>query len=67
MKKIPTDPSGNGYYNSGAYYYSASGTGYSLVACLENTNDTDSNIQASPPTGAPTNCSTSKYYVLTDL
>ena len=40
MQKIPVDPQGTSYYNSGNYYYTApGGTGYTLCSCLENAND----------------------------
>lgn len=47
MQKIPCDPSGIGWYNTGNYYYYSDGTTYELGACLENTNDSEK-------TGAPT-------------
>jgi general secretion pathway protein G len=64
MNKLPKDPNGGSYYNSGNYYYTTDGTTYSLVACVENTADKDSNITQTPPSGAPTDCSSGFYYVL---
>lgn len=48
MRKIPCDPS-----SSTRYTYSPSGTAYSLVACLENTNDSQKDsVNAAPCDGA---------------
>ncbi|KKR77017.1 MAG: General secretion pathway protein G [Candidatus Levybacteria bacterium GW2011_GWA2_40_8] len=76
MKKIPTDPRGSTYYNSGDYYYGTKENGYALVACLENINeqasetalDSVSDYTGYFPNNPPATCTTSnKYYVLTDL
>lgn len=56
MQKIPCDPSGVTFYNSGSYYYYGSGSSYTLTACLENTNDTQGTSTA--PTGNPSGCTT---------
>ena len=65
MQKVPTDPSGSTYYNSGSYRYdttSASCTsGYCLVACLENTADLQGT--ATNPAGG-TGCSTAWYFTV---
>lgn len=64
MKKIPCDPLGASYYNTGDYYYSSDGTNYTLAACIENVNDTDQNVTSTPPSGA-SGCPTgNKYFVL---
>ena len=66
MKKIPCDPfqdNGQSYYNSGSYYYSSSGTTYTLAACLENSSDPQSTSQ-SPDGNTISGCSTSAYYVV---
>lgn len=60
MKKVPTDPNGSGYYNSGSYYYTSNGTTYTLGACLENANDT----QGTSTIPGGSGCPTSYYYVL---
>ena len=61
MQKIPCDPSGSSYYNSGNYYYTSSGgTTYTLGACLENTADTQG--AATSPGG--TGCSTAWYFTV---
>lgn len=61
MQKIPCDPSGSSYYNSGNYRYTQlSSTSYSLGGCLENTADTQGT--ATSPGG--TGCSTSWYFVV---
>ena len=41
MQKIPTDPQGSTYYNSGSYYYNvpSGNASYTLCTCLENGND----------------------------
>ena len=78
MKKIPLDPSGVTYYNSGNYYYGTASTGYLLVACLENPNEqlSDTVIDEATltvdytgysPLDPPVSCISDKYYVLTDL
>ena len=64
MNKLPKDPNGSSYYNGGSYYYTSDGIAYSLVACIENISDKDSNITQAPPAGAPTDCSSGYYYVL---
>ena len=68
MQKIPCDPSGATYYNSGSYYYYGSGSTYTLTACLENTNDSQGSATA--PTGNPSGCTTNSgagfYYTVTN-
>lgn len=64
LKKLPKDPNGSSYYNNGNYYYTSDGSTYSLVACIENISDKDSNITQTPPAGAPATCSSGYYYVL---
>ncbi|HEY4504533.1 MAG TPA: prepilin-type N-terminal cleavage/methylation domain-containing protein [Candidatus Paceibacterota bacterium] len=68
VAKIPCDPSGISYWNSGNYYYSLNGTAYTLGACIENANDADPQITLTSPSGSSVNCpsSPSKYYVLTN-
>jgi len=45
MEKVPCDPNGSvwwgsiGYFLPGNYYYSSGGDNYSIIACMENTND----------------------------
>ena len=63
MQKIPTDPNGSSYYNGGSFWYQSNGSTYTLVACIENTNDQDQNAQSSAPNNAPADC-TGLYYVL---
>ncbi len=41
MTQIPCDPLGSTWFNNGSYYYSSTGSTYLLVACLENSADTD--------------------------
>ena len=64
MKKIPCDSLGTTYYNNGNYYYTSDGTTYTLAACLENTNDGDSNNTTTAPTGSSGCPNGSKYFVL---
>lgn len=59
MQKVPTDPMGNSYYNSGSYYYSSNGTTYTLGACLENTSDS----QGTGTSPGGSGCTTNFYYV----
>lgn len=52
MQKIPTDPTG------GSYYYVSNGNTYTLIACLENANDSDKDTtNANPPCNGTTNFS----------
>lgn len=64
MQKVPCDPLGTTYYNSGKYYYlqGNGGATYTLATCLENTADTDID---STFVGNNT-CSSGKYYVKTN-
>jgi len=56
MRTIPCDPLG------GSYQYQGTSTTYTLVACIENSNDADSTkIQ---PTGF--NCASGNYFVVTN-
>ncbi len=65
MQKIPCDPNGSSYYNSGMYYYSSNdGITYILGACLENTNDSQGTTTS--PDGSGTGCNSNYYYVLTN-
>jgi len=57
MKKIPCDPSGGA-----PYAYSSSGTTYSLIACLENGNDSQKDTTNVSPCNGTTNFS----YTLTN-
>jgi type II secretion system protein G len=60
MQKVPCDPSGSTYYNSGSYRYTGSGgTTYTLSGCLENT--ADSQGTSTSPGG--TGCTTNWYFV----
>ncbi len=44
LNKVPTDP------NGGSYFYTSNGTTYTLIACLENQNDSDKDAtNANPP------------------
>jgi|SRR3989344_3426320 len=70
MQKIPADPKGTTYYNGGNYYYTSTGTSYTLCACLENTNDNQgatNNTCVGAPAITP-NCSAAggsdKFFVL---
>lgn len=61
MQKIPCDPSGTTYYNSGNYFYSSTGgTTYTLGSCLENTADTQGT--STSPGGA--GCTSNWYFVV---
>lgn len=60
MKKVPKDPNGASYYNSGDYFFSSNGTTYTLAGCLENANDV-SGTSTSP---GGSGCSSNYYYVL---
>src|SRR5260221_2524412 len=65
MQKIPCDPNGTSYYNSGNYYYSSTdGSTYTLAACIENANDTDTNVSASAPIGLSGCPAGNKYFIL---
>lgn len=70
MKKIPCDPIGVSYYNTGDYYYSSDGTNYTLAACVENVNDKDQNVYISTSPSLPagvngvTGCTSGYYFVL---
>ena len=64
LKKIPLDPNGSTYYNSGKYFYSSDGTTYTIASCIENTNDKDQNITTTAPTGSTSTCTSGSYYVL---
>ncbi len=61
LAKIPCDPSGISWYNSGNYFYSLNGNTYTLRACIENSNDTDQNVVA-----IALGCSSTKGYELTN-
>lgn len=58
MQKIPCEPLGTTFYNSGNYYYNSLGTTYTLIACLENINDPQGQ------TIQNNGCSTNFYFVL---
>lgn len=62
MQKIPCDPLGSTYYNNGSYYYTSSGTTYTLAACLENT--ADSQGTQSSPGGNGCTSVPATYYVV---
>lgn len=62
MQEIPCDPLGDTYYNSGSYYYTSTGSLYTIAACLENTADTDVNASFA----GDSSCSSGKYYVKTN-
>ncbi len=65
MQKIPTDPQGSLYYNSGNYYYSASGgSSYTLCSCLENTNDNQGEANSICSSGVSPACSGGKFFFL---
>jgi general secretion pathway protein G len=64
MQKIPCDPNGSSYYNSGNYYYTSGTSTYSLGACLENSADPQGT--STPPPGGGSGCSTNWYYVVTN-
>lgn len=56
MKTIPCDPTGS------SYQYQGTSTTYTLVGCLENSNDSDAT--KTPPSGFT--CSTGNYFVATN-
>lgn len=62
MQKIPCDPLGASYYNTGSYYYYSNGTTYNISACLENVNDS----QGTSTSPGGTGCSTNFYYTLSN-
>ncbi|OGH23667.1 MAG: hypothetical protein A2958_02745 [Candidatus Levybacteria bacterium RIFCSPLOWO2_01_FULL_38_13] len=64
MQKVPCDPSGATYWNGGIYYYLPSGSTYTLASCMENAQESGSDIQETSPGGSGT-CSSGKWYVLT--
>lgn len=64
MQKIPCDPNGTSYYNSGKYYYTSGSNTYSLGACLENSADSQGTSTAPP--GGGSGCSTNWWYVVTN-
>lgn len=67
MAKVPCDPLSAASFNGGNYYYdSATGTTYTLAACLENSNDGDSDSTTAAPGSFSGSCSSGKYYVLTN-
>jgi len=48
LDKIPTDPLGSSWAWKGEYFYGSSdGSSYTLIACLENSNDPDKKLLAS--------------------
>lgn len=61
MQKIPCDP----LSSSTSYTYASGGTTYSIIACLENSNDTQ--IDKDPITGDKINCASpsNAYWRLT--
>lgn len=56
MKTIPCDPLG------GSYQYQGTSANYTIVGCMENSNDQD--ITKTPPPGF--NCSGANYFVATN-
>ncbi len=67
MQKVPCEARGSGYYNNGNYYYNSAGSTYTLAACLENTNDNDTNNGTVDPGGTAGSCSAitgAKYFIL---
>ena len=66
IAKVPCDPLGTSMtYNSGVYYYNspAGNATYTLGACIENSNDSDSNTTSTSPGGTGA-CTAGKYFVL---
>lgn len=61
MQKIPCDPGGESYYNSGQYFYVLDDPVYTMAACLENSNDQEA--QATSPGGTGT-CESGAYFVV---
>lgn len=59
MQKVPCDPSGT------AYTYVSNGTTYTLIACLENTKDSDPQTKTTNP-DPPCNATTGVSYTLTN-
>ena len=66
IQTVPSDPMGSSYYNNGAYYFQSNGTTYTLGVCLENASDNDTKDTNSSPSGSDTNCSSKRYFVLTN-
>jgi general secretion pathway protein G len=65
MTKVPCDPLSSSTFNAGNYYYtSATGATYTLAACLENSNDGDTDSTTTSPGAFSGTCSSGKYYVL---
>ncbi len=58
MSKIPCDPGGS--YNSGSYFYSSTGSTYTLGACLENSADS----QGTNTSPGGVGCSSGIYYTV---
>lgn len=52
MQKVPTDPTSSAYYS-----YSSNGTTYTLIACLENANDSDKDATNVSPCNGTSNFS----------
>lgn len=63
MQQIPCDPLGSSYYHDGNYYYTTTGSTYTLAACLENTADTDSTASFN---AGDSSCTSGIYYVKTN-
>lgn len=59
MQKVPCDPDGS------PYTYTSNGNTYTLVACLENKNDSDPQTNTTNPT-PPCNTTTGVSYTLTN-
>lgn len=62
MQKTPCDPMGSSInYNGGQYFYTSTGTVYTLAACLENANDPQGTSTSPGGTGS---CASGKYMVV---
>jgi len=64
MTKVPCDPFGTDYYNTGNYLYQSGGITYDIQACLENAGDKQGT--AAPPLGVGSGCISSPptYFVV---
>lgn len=67
MTKVPCDPLSSSTFNGGNYYYtSPAGATYTLAACLENSNDGDTDSTTTSPGAFSGSCPSGKFYVLTN-
>ena len=64
MTKIPCDPFGADYYNTGNYFYQSGGSTYNIQACLENAGDKQGTITQLPGSGSGCISSPPTYFVV---